>query len=56
MCPGARFQTRRNNLERAEKGLEPTTQLPPVYTLGAAAVSKFIATTTTYPHEVVRTR
>lgn len=46
----------RNNRERAEKGLEPSNQLPPVYTLGAAAFSKFVATTSTYPHEVVRTR
>jgi len=46
----------RTNTERREQGLPETTELPPAYTLGAAAFSKFVATTTTYPHEVVRTR
>ncbi|KAM3577434.1 hypothetical protein VYU27_000597 [Nannochloropsis oceanica] len=46
----------RNNERRSSQGLKESEDLPPAYTLGAAAFSKFIATTTTYPHEVVRTR
>jgi len=46
----------RNNEKRRAQGLKESGDLPPAYTLGAAAFSKFIATTATYPHEVVRTR
>ncbi len=46
----------RNNEKRRAKGLAESAELPPAYTLGAAAFSKFLATTATYPHEVVRTR
>lgn len=45
-----------NNERRRERGLADSEELPPAYTLGAAAFSKFLATTATYPHEVVRTR
>ncbi|TFJ88619.1 hypothetical protein NSK_000188 [Nannochloropsis salina CCMP1776] len=46
----------RNNDKRRAEGLEAKEDLPPTFTLAAAAFSKFVATTTTYPHEVVRTR
>lgn len=46
----------RNNEKRRAEGLKDSSDLPPAYTLGAAAFSKFVATTATYPHEVVRTR
>ena len=45
-----------NNQKREEQGLPPSDELTPVQTLSCAAVSKFIATSLTYPHEVVRTR
>lgn len=45
-----------NNEQRRARGLADSQELPPAYTLGAAAFSKFLATTATYPHEVVRTR
>lgn len=45
-----------NNESRRARGLADSEELPPAYTLGAAAFSKFLATTATYPHEVVRTR
>lgn len=48
--------TNSNNEKRRARGLAESEELPPAYTLGAAAFSKFLATTATYPHEVVRTR
>lgn len=41
---------------REQQGMPRDASLPPIQYLGAAAISKFLATITTYPHEVVRTR
>ena len=45
-----------NNEERAKQGLGPTDDLPKMYYFTTAAVAKCIASISTYPHEVARTR
>mmetsp|Transcript_28391 Transcript_28391/g.41785 ORF Transcript_28391/g.41785 Transcript_28391/m.41785 type:complete len:380 (-) Transcript_28391:213-1352(-) len=45
-----------NNEERAKQGLGPTDELPKMYYFTTAAVAKCIASISTYPHEVARTR
>jgi len=46
----------RQNRKRAKQGLEPTTELPNITYFWCAALAKMLASMTTYPHEVARTR
>eukprot|EP00339_Tiarina_fusa_P029830 CAMPEP_0117020698 /NCGR_PEP_ID=MMETSP0472-20121206/15707_1 /TAXON_ID=693140 ORGANISM="Tiarina fusus, Strain LIS" /NCGR_SAMPLE_ID=MMETSP0472 /ASSEMBLY_ACC=CAM_ASM_000603 /LENGTH=315 /DNA_ID=CAMNT_0004725985 /DNA_START=273 /DNA_END=1220 /DNA_ORIENTATION=+ len=47
---------KKQNIERAERGLKPSQELPKATYFWAAAASKAIAAVATYPHEVARTR